>query len=120
MDTKVSPLAEGVPVEIRRNNMELNQLFELTSKDEIVKGHGVDNTHVYLKNIQTDMIVRLPIDEIINNTWEDIRSVVVGDRNAGVLQHITRVVGYFSSVNNWNKSKIAELSDRHIGDYNVN
>ncbi|MEW6355063.1 MAG: anaerobic ribonucleoside-triphosphate reductase [Planctomycetota bacterium] len=32
---------------------------------------------------------------------------------------ITRIVGYFSRVNNWNKSKIGELKDRHRGDYRV-
>ncbi len=33
---------------------------------------------------------------------------------------ITRIVGYFSRVNNWNKSKIGELKDRHKGNYAVN
>ena len=32
---------------------------------------------------------------------------------------ITRIVGYFSRINNWNKSKLAELRDRHRGDYMV-
>ncbi len=32
---------------------------------------------------------------------------------------ITRIVGYFSRVNNWNRSKIGELKDRHRGDYAV-
>lgn len=32
---------------------------------------------------------------------------------------ITRIVGYFSKVSNWNKSKLGELEDRHKGDYSV-
>ena len=32
---------------------------------------------------------------------------------------ITRIVGYFSRINNWNKSKIGELHDRHRGNYTV-
>jgi ribonucleoside-triphosphate reductase len=32
---------------------------------------------------------------------------------------ITRVVGYFSRIHNWNKSKIAELRDRQKGNYSV-
>ncbi len=33
----------------------------------------------------------------------------------------SRVVGYFSKIENWNKSKrFGELSDRHQGDYSVN
>jgi ribonucleoside-triphosphate reductase len=32
---------------------------------------------------------------------------------------MTRIVGYFSRVNNWNKSKLGELKDRHKGNYGV-
>ena len=29
------------------------------------------------------------------------------------VEHITRVTGYFSKTNGWNKGKVAELIDRH-------
>jgi ribonucleoside-triphosphate reductase len=32
---------------------------------------------------------------------------------------ITRIVGYYSRISNWNKSKVGELNDRHKGDYGV-
>ncbi|VVB74481.1 Anaerobic ribonucleoside-triphosphate reductase [Candidatus Tiddalikarchaeum anstoanum] len=32
---------------------------------------------------------------------------------------MTRVVGYFSKIDDWNKSKKAELKDRQKGTYNV-
>ena len=32
---------------------------------------------------------------------------------------ITRIVGYFSKVSSWNKSKIGELEDRHKGNYSI-
>jgi ribonucleoside-triphosphate reductase (formate) len=32
---------------------------------------------------------------------------------------VTRIVGYYSRISNWNKSKIGELADRHKGDYAV-
>jgi len=32
---------------------------------------------------------------------------------------ITRIVGYFSRITNWNKSKLGELKDRHKGNYAV-
>ncbi|MBU4304441.1 MAG: anaerobic ribonucleoside-triphosphate reductase [Candidatus Omnitrophica bacterium] len=35
------------------------------------------------------------------------------------VYNITRIVGYFSRVNNWNPSKLAELSDRQLGNYKV-
>jgi anaerobic ribonucleoside-triphosphate reductase len=33
--------------------------------------------------------------------------------------HMTRVVGYYSRTQNWNKSKLGELKDRHQGDYGI-
>lgn len=39
-----------------------------------------------------------------------------GSRN---VYGISRIVGYFSRINNWNKSKIGELADRHKGNYRV-
>jgi hypothetical protein len=35
------------------------------------------------------------------------------------LTHMTRIAGYYSRVNNWNKSKLGELKDRHVGDYSL-
>ena len=32
---------------------------------------------------------------------------------------LTRIVGYFSRIKNWNKSKLGELKDRHKGNYHV-
>ncbi len=32
---------------------------------------------------------------------------------------ITRIVGYFSRISNWNKSKLGELDDRHKGNYSL-
>ena len=32
---------------------------------------------------------------------------------------ITRIVGYYSRIKNWNKSKIGELKDRHAGNYSI-
>ena len=32
----------------------------------------------------------------------------------------SRVVGYFSVINNWNKGKVAEFDDRQKGNYSLN
>jgi len=32
---------------------------------------------------------------------------------------VTRIVGYYSRINNWNKSKLGELKDRHRGSYGL-
>ena len=35
------------------------------------------------------------------------------------VEHMTRVVGYYSRVHNWNPSKLGELKDRQKGSYVV-
>jgi hypothetical protein len=35
------------------------------------------------------------------------------------MTHVTRIVGYFSQLQNWNRSKIAELRDRQKGNYSL-
>lgn len=35
------------------------------------------------------------------------------------LYGVTRIVGYYSKITNWNKNKIGELKDRHSGNYKV-
>ena len=43
--------------------------------------------------------------------------VVNCDENPIVCEGVTRIVGYYSRVQNWNKSKIGELRDRQEGHY---
>ncbi|MCB1195213.1 hypothetical protein KDK77_03425 [bacterium] len=35
------------------------------------------------------------------------------------LKHMTRIVGYYSFIENWNPSKLSELDSRHEGNYSV-
>jgi len=51
--------------------------------------------------------------------WETLRAVLLGLRHARELIHVSRIVGYFSRVENWNRSKIAELRARRRGNYTV-
>lgn len=74
------------------------------------------------------------IIKVINHNTEEAHSVSLG----AVLKHkpssiihafetgvtirlfgITRIVGYYSRVNNWNRSKKVELADRHKGSYKL-
>ena len=54
---------------------------------------------------------------IENNDWPTLRSQIIQGKD---VRQVTRIVGYFSRVGNWNKSKLGELKDRHAGDYRVN
>lgn len=56
---------------------------------------------------------------IIDNSWDELESVITGQRQPRIMTHVTRIVGYYSQLQNWNRSKLAELRDRHKGDYAV-
>ena len=49
-------------------------------------------------------------------TPQQLLKSIVGGRD---VVHMTRVVGYYSRTQNWNKSKLGELKDRHEGDYSI-
>jgi len=73
---------------------------------------------IFLKAPQSaeDEKVHIAYSEIEELDWSTIYRFVVDGRN---ISHMSRVVGYFSKVQNWNPSKHGELKDRHGGDYTV-
>ncbi len=56
-------------------------------------------------------------EAIESNDWPTLQSQIIQGKD---VRQVTRVVGYYSRVENWNKSKLGELKDRHKGDYRVN
>ncbi len=61
-------------------------------------------------SISIDAVIRQDLDCVINALETGIDTRLYG---------VTRIVGYYSRVQNWNKSKIGELHDRHMGRYSV-
>lgn len=61
-------------------------------------------------SISIDAVIRQDLDYVINALETGITTRLHG---------VTRIVGYYSRISNWNKSKIGELNDRHIGKYSV-
>ena len=62
-------------------------------------------------------VFRMPA--IIEHSWDDLRAMAIGQKDISPLYHVTRIVGYFSRIENWNKSKLGELTDRRRGDYAI-
>ena len=48
--------------------------------------------------------------------WWQVKRMLLRGRD---ITQITRIVGYFSQVQNWNPSKIGELHDRQKGNYRI-
>jgi hypothetical protein len=68
--------------------------------------------------------VEVSIDEITQKITDydkaqEFLRVMQNDRAPIVLHGITRIVGYYSRVTNWNKSKIGELRDRAQRNYGL-
>lgn len=60
--------------------------------------------------IDVDSVIRQDVGTVIHALETGITTRLYG---------VTRIVGYYSRVSNWNKSKIGELHDRHMGRYSV-
>jgi len=55
---------------------------------------------------------------VCEQKWVDLVRVLHGG-DAEILKRMTRIVGYFSQIKNWNKGKLGELEGRHGGDYRI-
>ena len=107
--------------------MRLSDFFNQVEGHKDLEGLGVENGSsdeginpgVIVRHKPTQMLTRLPAAAVEKADWEVIEEVLVGKREPQALQHMTRVVGYFSRIENWNKSKVGELKDRQKGVYQV-
>jgi|TARA_Y100000296_G_scaffold60572_1_gene70230 hypothetical protein len=61
--------------------------------------------------------VEVSVQEVVNKPLVDIFNVLENERNPIICEGVTRIVGYYSRMNNWNKSKVGELRDRHSVNY---
>ena len=80
------------------------------------KGYFVraNNRQVYTKEKGLESAcIHLTDSAIKENDWETIQKQLPD------LTYMTRVVGYFSQISNWNISKQGELADRQKGNYAV-
>ena len=72
---------------------------------------------VVVEDLRSSYKTKIAVPVILENDWETLRSIALGDKGLSPLYHVTRIVGYYSRIENWNKSKIGELADRRHGNY---
>lgn len=106
------------------NAVKINIEEKLNVFDETLKKHKFLSIDTYLKDseafkivdhckqialeVKLDTVIKTPIDVLIQALETEELVTCLG---------VTRIVGYYSRVKNWNKSKIGELRDRHNGNY---
>lgn len=61
--------------------------------------------------------IEVPVNEIIGKPIPQILDVLNNKRKDISLNGVTRIVGYYSKIRNWNSSKQSELRDRIISRY---
>lgn len=89
--------------------LEIDGDIEANTPDEHllkVINHNTEEAH----SVTVDAIIRQKHATIIRSLETGVTTRLFG---------ITRIVGYYSRVNNWNKSKKSELADRHKGSYKL-
>ena len=55
-------------------------------------------------------------DSLPEQSWPTVNRFVKAGRD---VHHMSRIVGYYSRIQNWNPSKRGELKDRHKGRYGL-
>lgn len=123
----------GVAEKVEKNLSVFIEAVELSSDLEIIgtaipSDEGSEEVFVIRDYSKTEGIegayVEVSIDEVAQKVTDsdkaqEILRVIQNDRSSIVLNGITRIVGYYSRVNNWNKSKVGELRDRANGRYGL-
>ena len=82
-------------------------------------GETPDDDGVVIGCSKTGHKFFIALNAIVKNEWETLSDILFGKRQPCIMTHMTRIVGYYSQIQNWNPSKIAELNDRHKGNYSI-
>jgi len=101
--------------------MDVTDFFENVDKHADLEGISIDveSNEVVVQHTSTSVKTTISTEVIEEQDWEALEGVLTGKRDPEALKHLSRVVGYYSQVGNWNKSKVGELKDRQKGNYSV-
>ncbi len=76
---------------------------------EWLEGEQENKSGIFVKNTQFDTKTHFTMEAIKNNNLETLLAQTHHGKN---VEHITRVTGFFSKVQSWNKGKQGELKQR--------
>ena len=127
--------AKGADAEVIRERIEkaLTAFDEMIGKSEILqidaflekgdpiagKDFTAEEDGFKIINHALENAYFVPLSKIVKSSQDELKSILIALVD-GVFERVegcTRIVGYYSRVRNWNKSKIGELKDRRIGNY---
>lgn len=97
--------------------MDVIEFMEHVDIHSGLRGHGIVDDNLAVTCLSNGLITIIPIEAIEKSDWAVLEKILLCKLDPQVLYHMTRVVGYYSRIENWNSSKIGELKDRKKGNY---
>ena len=98
--------------------MEGREFYERVNKSPKLEWLGIQEGAVQtgdvvlVCHVESGIKHALTVISLRAQPWKELEAVLTGKRSPKVMIHLTRIVGYYSRVQNWNRSKLAELHDR--------
>ena len=80
------------------------------------KGSHDGNPGYYVRCDRFKTVAHFTPQAVLSNEFNTLWNHVVQERD---VKHMTRVVGYYSRIENWNNSKRGELKARQAGNYRL-
>jgi len=99
--------------------MLIKDFIDAIEKHDDLEGMDIRDNKLYVRNKQTNQVCSISFECIEDNSLSVLQDILEGKREPEALYQMSRVVGYFSRIDNWNDSKKGELKDRQKGNYNV-
>lgn len=96
---------------------------KLMEFDEKIAAHpdleidGEENGEIKVLNHDSKSAFNVPLKTIMQTPTRDLVKALDEGVFEGRVYGVTRIVGYYSRINNWNKSKVSELEARSKGNY---
>jgi hypothetical protein len=103
--------------------MDIVDFYYNVSESDSLDGLGIvvddGDASVVIKHKDSGIKTKVTTQAILDNSWDDLCPILTGQCEPTKLTHMTRVVGYYSMVSNFNPSKVGELKDRMRGNYAI-
>ncbi len=107
------------------------ELVELVKSDQrfliagaLLSDESPSEDEIVIENVGSKSRFAFKFNQLGDITSKDVFEVLCSERAPNIMTWVARIVGYYSQIKNesgwgWNRSKLAELADRHKGNYTV-
>jgi len=105
--------------------MDLMEFFQKIEESPVFSGRDIkiapkaEDDEIVIQQIDCAFHIHIHPEVILENSWDTLNKLMRGWLSGAILinpiYHVSRIVGYFSRIENWNASKLGELRDRRKG-----